>query len=238
MSTTLTPTSERELAPSTRNVTRAFWAATAEDRVTARSWYLKAAALAEMLADEYEPRDDYEDGGETWQPGAYERAAAVIAVLSPRLSWPKNVELTQLAYRRFYGGEWRNADMAAADWPGLKSNAVKAWRILQGEDPDEVVKGPKVRAFWHTIANPYNAEAVVIDRHAFDVAVGRVMDDRTRGAVLGRKGAYDAFATVYRRAAKSISARADGMPWTPAEVQAVTWTYWRRERAVNYHGEA
>jgi hypothetical protein len=152
------------------------------------------------------------------------------------------VELARLAYRIHRQDRGRTtAEKLVVDyaWPGLKGNAIKALLILQGADPDEVVKGPKVRAFWHTIADPSNAEAVVIDRHAFDVAVGRVMDDRTRGAVLGRKGAYDAFATVYRRAAKSINARTKSTwPWTPAEVQAVTWTYWRRERAVNYHGEA
>jgi hypothetical protein len=86
--------------------------------------------------------------------------------------------------------------------------------------------------------NPADPRAVVVDRHAIDIAVGRVLTDTDRGKLLGRKGAYDAIAELYRRAAKSITRRNAGEAWTPAEVQAATWTYWRRERAAAYHGEA
>jgi hypothetical protein len=209
------------ITPRTQNITKVFRSATAAEVAEARDWYRRARALAESLAAEY--------GG----PGAehdeteVERAAAVIAVLSPRLSWPKNVELARLAY------EWHaDGSQQLSNWPGLKGNALKAFQILGGATPDDVVKGPKVRTFWLTICDPTDPRAVVVDRHAFDVAVNKVLTDETRGKLLGRKGAYDEVATMYRRAAKVLG----GI--TPAEVQAVTWTVWRRTRAAANHGEA
>ena len=220
------------MKPQTRHITATFRQASAEDRDEARAWYQRARELAEDLAERYEPRDFFQDGEDVWVPGAVERAAAVIAVLSPRLSWPKNVELARWAYQAHFGG--MSPSEALAHWPGIKANAAKAFRILGGEDPDAVVGGPKVRAFWLTIVDPTDPRTVVIDRHAFDVAVNQPLTDQVRGVLLGRKGAYDSISTLYRRAAAIIS-RELGEAWTPAEIQAVTWTYWRRERAAAFH---
>lgn len=191
--------------PSTRNVTAAYRAASADDRVEGRSWYATARAVAESL----DPTDP-------------DRAAAVIAVLSPRLPWRKNVEAARDAY-------------AGRPMRVLGRNAEKARLILAGADPEDVVSGPKVRAFWRTIADPSDPRAVVIDRHAVDVACGRVLGDAARGRLLGRTGGYDAVSDAYRRAARTLS-REYGTRLSPAEVQATTWLYWRRERAVAFHG--
>lgn len=205
------------IKPSTRNITAIFRAATDADRTESRQWYRQARALAEELAAKY-PRD-------------VDAAAAVIAVLSPRLSWPKNVELAWRVFDLYFAGVSKGEILA--DWPGIKVNANKALRILAGETPDDVVGGPKVRSFWFTIVDPTDPRTVVIDRHAFDVAANRPLTDEVRGRLLGRRGAYDSVAELYRRAAKILSAEFGTI--TPAEVQAVTWTYWRRERAAAYH---
>lgn len=214
----------KSITPQTRNVTAAFRAATDTDRADGLSWYNRARELAEEL-----------------DPTNVERAAAVIAVLSPRLPWDKNAELARLAYEtaRLFGLNDVDIDPRYANTPDtlvsflpcLRGNARKAFCILAGELPDDVVSGPKVRAFWHQIAHPDSALAVVVDRHAIDVALGRVTDDATRGKVLGRKGAYDDVATCYVRAAKILAAEFDIPNLTPSQVQAVTWVYWRRTRA-------
>lgn len=191
--------------PSTRNITKIFRQTTAEDRIAGLGWYATAREVAAQL--------DPEDPA---------RAAAVIAVLSPRTSWPQNVKLAQDAY-------------AGRKVGALGANVRKAQRILAGEDPSDVVTGDKVRAFWLTIVDPSDARAVVVDRHAFDVACDQVTDDATRGRYLGRVGKYAELADMYRRAAKIIS-RETGQSWTPAAVQAATWVYWRRERAAANHG--
>jgi hypothetical protein len=231
MSTTTT------LKPHTRNVTRVFRQANADDRAAGRDWYGAAHDLAATLADAFEARETWADGEESYTPDALSRAAAVIAVLSPRLSWPRNVQVAWQAYETFHQCRASREQFVAA-LPVLNRNAGKAWDILSGTIlPDDALTGPKTRAFWQTIADPYNALAVVVDRHAIDVALGQVTNDVIRGKALGRKGAYDALATCYRRAARIISLEL-GEHWTPAAVQAVTWTYWRRTRAAAYHGEA
>lgn len=232
--------------PLTRNITATFRAATDGDRAVGYGWYARARDLAVKLAHfqllESEGRDyavaDFER--------EVERAAGVIAALSPRLAWRKNVEYAQLAYMQWVDiQKWRDnppdGDVAAAFFAGmiptLNANARKAFRILNGESPEDVLGGPKVRAFYFTIVNPADPRGVVVDRHAIDITFGQVLNDQARGLALGRKGAYDKVAELYRRAARIISAEL-GEVWTPAQVQATTWTYWRRERAAAYHGEA
>jgi hypothetical protein len=192
--------------PSTRNITAAWRQASEFDIAEGSDWYAKARRLAEHL-----------------DPDNVERAAGVIAALSPKLSWPQNCDRAIALYRGHNPG-------------GLPANMAKAKRILAGEHPEDVLGGPKVRAFYFIIVNPDHPEAVAIDRHAFDIAVGKVTDDSTRNKVLGRKGGYEAFCQRYHRAAKIIS-REVGRTVTAAQVQAVTWTWWRRERAFAYHGE-
>lgn len=189
----------------TRNITRVFRETTTDDRLSGLSWYATAREVAATL-----------------DPANPARGAAVLAVLSPRLSWRKNVEAAADAYA---GRRIRT----------LGRNADKARELLAGSDPDDVVSGPKTRAFWRTIVDPTDPRTVVVDRHAIDVAAGRVLDDATRGRVLGRKGAYDAVADAYRRAARIVS-RETGQDWSPAAVQAATWVYWRREHAAANHG--
>jgi hypothetical protein len=216
--------------PTTPNILRVFGSATLDEIHEGRNWYRSALNLAFELVEQYgvgfiDPEDSVER--------AVERAVAVIAVLSPRLSWTKNVELARWIYAEVHTA---TTNYMASAWtksvldrfPGLKANGKKALSILIGIDPADVVSGPKVTAFFHAIANPNDPRGIVIDRHAFDVAVGRVMDDRTRGVVLGRKGAYEQFVRAYVRAAEALQNEFPGI--TPAEVQAITWVAWRRTK--------
>jgi hypothetical protein len=223
-----------QLNPSTRNITRVFRLATDGDRAYGHGWYARARDLAVKLAGDH--------------GGTVERAAGVIAALSPRLSWKKNVEYAELAYMVYKAIAERgimtmreDADVSEAYFAGmiptLNANARKAFRILNGEHSEDVLGGPKVRAFYFTIVNPTDPRAVVVDRHAASIAVNQPLSDAEIGKMLGRKAAYDSLSELYRRAARIIS-RELGEVWTPAQVQAVTWTYWRRERAAAYHGEA
>lgn len=224
--------------PLTRNITSAFRLATDGDRAIGHGWYARARDLAEQLATEYTA------GNGHYSEEELKAAAGVIAALSPRLAWRKNVEYAKFAY--MVHGDLPHLDNAddpgvaeayfAGMIPTLNANARKAFRILNGEDPDVVLGGPKVRAFYFTIVNPTDPRAVVVDRHAIDIAFGQVLNDQSRGLALGRKGAYDAVSSLYRKAAVILS-RELGEIWSPAQVQATTWTYWRRERAAAYHGE-
>ena len=230
-----------EVPRTATQVLKVFRAATVDERSNGREWYHRARRLAEDLVLEFGARS-VQGPSWTWDE-AVSRASAVIAVLSPRLNWNKNVELARQVYTdawqmaviyRDRPDDYRGARERLTNmFPGLKGNGDKAYRILiDGEDPEDVVSGPKVTAFWRTIVDPSDPRAVVVDRHALDVAKGHVLDDRQRGIILGRKGAYEELSALYRRAAKQLT-KETGAVWTPAEVQAVTWTTWRRTQAAN-----
>lgn len=147
----------------------------------------------------------------------FHRAAGVIAALSPMNGWQNNKNKAALLYAQHGDGTM----------VGLKKNVAKAQRIYFGEDALDVLGGDKVRAFFSTIVNPHDSDATpVVDRHAFDIAVGMRTDDRTRGRILARKGQYDMFAQAYRDAAHIADI---GAP----QMQAVTWMQWRKELGID-----
>lgn len=186
--------------PNSARIVDVWRQATVSELVEGMEWYKDAHALAVKL-----------------DPADPSQAAGVIAALSPMMPWGRNVNLAVRAY----------ADGSASG--ALYSSVAKADRILAGERADAVLGGDKVRAFWGVIADP-TSDAVVVDRHAFDIAVGRVTNNESRGA-LGRKGVYESFARAYVRAAKTISAET-GMDVSASQVQAVTWTVWRRLKGL------
>lgn len=163
------------------------------------SWYLSAHNFAKTL-----------------DPNNVERAAGIIAALSPLNGWENNKNKAAQLYRQ--EGDGTNI--------GLKTNVRKAQEIFFGAAPLDILKGDKVRAFFSTILDP-TAQTVppVIDRHAFDIAVGKKTDEKARG-MLSRKGVYAEFADVYIDAAKIAGIGS-------AQIQAVTWVAWREIHGIN-----
>jgi hypothetical protein len=194
MTTTATRTRKAlapEVTPDAANIIRIFREADDAQLAEGLAWYADAHSLAVAL--------DSDD---------VLRAAGVIAALSVKQDWSRNVILAARAF----------ADGHASGTLGFCVKAAD--RILAGEHVDTVLRGDKTNNFAHVIADPTDAHAVVIDRHAFDIALGRVTDDETRG-ILSRKGVYDTFADAYREAAAVLG-------YSPSQVQAVTWVVWRQ----------
>ena len=154
----------------------------------------------------------------TLSPEDTARGAGVIAALSPLTSWPLNV---RRAHEVFNTGTTS----------GLKRNVSKAVRIFNGETPLDVLSGPKVRSFYLNIMGQDTLESVTVDRHAIDVAYGMVMDDKQRAMAIRGKAGYSKIAQLYLDAAQSLNI-------TGAQLQAITWVYWRRNHAVANHGDA
>lgn len=142
------------------------------------------------------------------------RAAGVIAALSPQVSWERNVMLATRAYKDGLATGTLGANCRAAD------------RILAGERPLDVLGGPKTRAFFTLIANPYDRETVCVDRHAFDIAAGQT--GHAQRVKLTPKR-YEEVANAYRKVAR-------GTTLTPAQVQAITWVWWREHVKENRRG--
>ena len=183
------------MRPTTPNILRVFDSATQSQLEAGMTWYADAYNLATQL-DPEDPR----------------RGAAVIAVLSPLKSWSENIRLARLAYAN-----------RGLTWGTLKDHVNKVNRLMQGESPETVVSGNKVVAFFNGIAANGETDIVTIDRHAFDVAVGKRNTDQTRGQISRRgRGGYADCERAYVRAARARGVFA-------AQVQAVTWVAWRAE---------
>lgn len=187
--------------PSIENIVKAYVSASDQDVLDGMSWYNSAHTLAWNLSPEHPAR-----------------GAGVIAALSPMTAWPLNV---RRAHEVFNTGTTS----------GLKRNVDKAVRIFNGEAPLDVLSGPKVRSFYLNIMGESTLESVTVDRHAIDVACGRVQSDADRAKAIRGKHGYMTVAQLYLDAARSLNI-------TGAQLQAITWVYWRRNHAAANYGDA
>lgn len=179
------------MEPSVGNIVRVYNLATGPDMREGLNWYTDAHQFAKSL-------------------GPLRMSAGVIAALSPLQHWDVNMTFAQLVMGR------RDATGC-----GLYRNVDKANRIMAGENPLSVLGGDKVRSFYQTIVHPHSQRAVAcVDRHAYDIAVGAVTNDRER-RTLERKGRYALFADCYREAAILAGV-------STSQMQAITWVTWRR----------
>lgn len=138
-----------------------------------------------------------------------ETVAGVYAVLSPGTTWALNERDAYNVLK--YGAEWRTAT--------YKSNHLKALRIMKGGNLESTTtkEAKKVRAFYASILG--DVGAVCIDRHAGAIAEGRELSDAEKKTLRRKK--YDDVAGAYRKVAAEVGIN-------PRDLQAITWTHYRR----------
>jgi hypothetical protein len=105
----------------------------------------------------------------------------------------------------------------------LGKNIVKAWTIINGEQPaDEVVSGRKVRSFWRNLADPGTSADVTLDVWMLRALVPDSWTSHYSDPYnfLARKGVYDAISDGVRRSA-------DDRGMMPHEIQATLWCHVR-----------
>lgn len=128
--------------------------------------------------------------------------AGVIAALSANKGWYQNQLLATDALAGFVHGHVGDA-----------LDKVRA--ILAGQEPETVLPmRVKTGHFYRCISNPSDPWAVVIDRHAHDIACGEIYGERYRG--LSAVSRYEALADAYRDAAAYLGV-------LPMVVQATVW---------------
>lgn len=177
-----------------RNIIRVWEQATDDQRERGANWYRTAHQLADFLSE-----------------GDVKTGAGVIAALSANKSWDLNQRMARRALRDGVLSGHTSANLA------------KAAKIMSGVDPAEVLPmDAKTGNFYRCILDPDDQEAVCIDRHAHDVAVGRPYGDADRG--LGAKGRYAVLSLAYRNAAAKLGV-------TPSVLQATTWVVWTEHHA-------
>ncbi|MFF5973715.1 hypothetical protein ACFY7C_19520 [Streptomyces sp. NPDC012769] len=176
-----------------RNIVKTYRQATEDQVVRGKAWYRTAHQLADMMS-----------GGDV------RAGAGVIAALSANKAWDMNRRLAQDAFAGRLHGHVGDA-------------LTKAAKIMAGADPAEVLPMDiKTGNFYRCILDPEDPEAVCIDRHAHDVALGTPKGNADRG--LSSKGRYAALSLAYRNAAAILGV-------LPSQVQAVTWVVWTESLA-------
>ncbi len=168
------------------NILATYERATEDQKIKGKQWYPVAHDLATMIGD-----------------GDTRMGAGVIAALSANKSWSENVKI---ATRALGSGKATGH---------VKDALIKATRIMNGADPVDVLPmSSKTGNFYRCILDPSDPDPVCVDRHAHDVAVGKVFGNEDRG--LSSKGRYNALASAYRAAAARLGI-------LPSELQAITW---------------
>lgn len=176
---------------------------------------------------------DEKEQGRRWYPDAHLAAkgiahgdatlgAGIVANYSPQMGWAGNLHNAARVLHEGKGIGGPGAGMMAST-----HQKVAADRMLSGEHYNDVLGGPKVRAFAHLIehggdADPTNPK-VVVDRHALSVATGkRMSDDDYSSFPKTQDHYYGHVAKAYHDAAHHISEN-EGRTVQPHEVQATTW---------------
>lgn len=178
------------------NILKVYRLASPEIVESGTSWYPRARAFAASL-----------DSDVT-------RACAVVAILSPNASWKANKTLARKAYANQSG-----------EGMGFPDKISKINRLFAGENPFDVVKGPKVTPFFSRILDPYDPSILpVIDRHAQDIADGKRDLSGKRKAPKGK--VYLAYASAYTAAADKLAIPSQAL-------QAITWEQWKLMHGIN-----
>ena len=187
-----------------RNILKVYRMATDDDVQAGIEWYARALREANAISRRLGL--------------PVSTVVGVMAALSPNNRWERNkVDAFNLCSAYVRGLSL--SDFKVSTYFRMK---VKAWTILEDgltDDDDILVRlnGQKIRSFY---SNIMGLDEVTVDGHALNIArgyrVGLTDDDTNIG-----KRLYRDLQAAYVRAAKRAGIK-------PHEMQAVTWTVWKR----------
>jgi len=191
-----------------RNILKVYRRATPEDTVNGLEWYDRAKRHAKAISTKYFIHTHTVIG--------------VMAALSPNNRWERNVKDTERMCQAWINGE----DLSDFKVSCYNTMKAKAWSILEDDltDDDDILtrlNGQKIRSFYSNIRG---LDEVTIDGHAYNIALGirqGLTSDKTN---MGKK-LYRDMQSAYVKAAKRVGVK-------PHELQAITWTTWKREWGI------
>jgi hypothetical protein len=176
--------------PLTRRILSVFDGAPDETHNEGELWYQNAREACDDLAERHGLVID--------------QAVGVVAALSPNTRWEMNLLMAEELI----------ANDRSMTYP---ANTEKAYRILAGEAPDDVLGGFKVRSFYANILSGGFDNLVTVDGHAANIARG-IRQPIRLARVTHRQ--YAELTRAYQNAARLRSV-------TPPVMQATTWVAWR-----------
>lgn len=187
------------------NIKAVFLLSTAQEKIDGARWYSSANEIAMSLAVEY---------GLTLQT-----VAGVIASLSPRNKWSRNVIDAENLIETFVRDPESAVNIKVCTFGKNKEkalNILKADQDFYTENVRDILKGPKLIEFFNCILH---VEDVCIDGHAYCIFNGSRTSLKDVPAI-GVKLRAEIKSDFKKAAAK--------FKISPAEMQAITWVTWRR----------
>lgn len=187
-----------------RNILKTYRIATVSDVSDGVEWYDRAKRMAAWIAKETSIPETTVIG--------------VMAALSPNNRWERNCKDALTMCQAWINGDTTD-DFKVSCYNTMKQ---KAWSILEDDlttDDDILTRlnGQKIRSFYSNIRG---LDEVTIDGHALNIARGKregLTSDKTN---MGKKQ-YRELQAAYVTAAKRVKVK-------PHELQAITWTTWKR----------
>lgn len=141
-------------------------------------------------------------------------AAAVFAALSPNNDYHGNLRDAHTLLLAAHRGRALEAFSVST----YGQNKRKAWRIVHGADPLELIVAKKTRNFFLNVDNPHDPVPVTVDGHM--VNIWRCKRESLVGLRFPRD-LYDVIADGVR-----TLAAAHGL--VPCQAQSILWITWRR----------
>jgi len=196
---------------SVQSIIAVYNLASQADTILGETWYARALKFAEDLSAQYNI--------------PVETIVAVIASLSPRNRWERNMQDAESMVKvSAAGGKFD--DLMSLKVCTFKTGKQKAATILSQNITNReqllaTLKGPKLQEFFNCILG--DSDDVCIDGHAYSIWVG----DRIALAnvpSIGKK-LRQTIKADYQEAAAILSV-------APHIVQAVTWVTWKRLHGV------
>jgi hypothetical protein len=198
----------------TRNIAGMLSLASESDLHLGSDWYARAHRFGVQLIHAY-------DGLTLGQ------AVGVIAALSPRNKWERNMIDAEAMIRIWSTG---SDDFSSLKVCTFNTNKNKAAAILsldaESVDTEAVTKilsGQKVCSFYRSIMG--DDQDVCVDGHAYAIFIGERVTTTTTPKLTPK--AYETIQRAYRLVAQR-SFDLCGHNLTPIQVQAVTWVIYRR----------
>lgn len=193
--------------------------------------YIKADSVlgsADNILSIYELATDNEiRAGKAWYQTAHDQCrtlsakygysidvvCAITAAVSPSMPWSKNIFSTETILMAVEMG------LSPDDYkiPTYGKNKLKGHEIALTGQIYPSLHGPKVENFFHNLLHPQSTTLVTVDRHAIGIWLG----DRVGG---DRKFPI----SVMRKCIASYESAAQYVGISAHDMQAITWTVWRR----------
>jgi hypothetical protein len=184
--------------------------ASVAEQVEGLNWYKNALEVAEQL-------------GESYDLGGRLKAIGVLAALSPRNRWERNIQdAEQLIDAYTAGGPQEAALIKVCTFGANKKKAISILELRHASETDilAILSGPKVQEFYRCI---FGLDDVCIDGHAYCI---------WNGCRTGLADVPNIGVKLRRQIKEDYRAVAERNNLTGFQVQAITWLTYRRLHGI------